>query len=385
MITFLDETIKNTDWKSLGQGIVDAIGGFFETLDWGVIGDTLSSALAGLCDFLSGVIDEIDWSGIPTYIAQSIADLLKGFDWASAMESVAELLFQALKAAIELQDSIWDLLESAWYNVKDYFNDYIKEAGGNVIEGLYNGILDALKNVGTWIVENIFNPFIEGFKNAFGIHSPSTVMAEMGDYIIEGLKVGLTGMWERVSDIIEKFKDNTKKSFTDVKDNVITTLNNMKEKVENIFQNMWGGVKNIINTMLGGVEKMANGMINGLNTMIGALNGLQWDIPDWVPIIGGNKFGLSIPTISNVSIPRLANGGITTGSTLANIGEAGREAVLPLENNLSYMKPLAEMIASEMKGVQTVRIVADEGKIFKIVREEANDYYRRTGSPAFDF
>ena len=242
-----------------------------------------------------------------------------------------------------------------------------------------------MKNVGTWIVENIFNPFIEGFKNAFGIHSPSTVMAEMGDYIIEGLKVGLTGMWERVSDIIEKFKDNTKKSFTDVKDNVITTLNNMKEKVENIFQNMWGGVKNIINTMLGGVEKMANGMINGLNTMIGALNGLQWDIPDWVPIIGGNKFGLSIPTISNVSIPRLANGGITTGSTLANIGEAGREAVLPLENNLSYMKPLAEMIASEMKGVQTVRIVADEGKIFKIVREEANDYYRRTGSPAFDF
>lgn len=76
---------------------------------------------------------------------------------------------------------------------------------------------------------------------------------------------------------------------------------------------------------------------------------------------------------------------ITTGSTLANIGEAGREAVLPLENNLSYMKPLAEMIASEMKGVQTVRIVADEGKIFKIVKEEANDYYRRTGSPAFDF
>lgn len=89
--------------------------------------------------------------------------------------------------------------------------------------------------------------------------------------------------------------------------------------------------------------------------------------------------------IPNVNLPRLANGGITTGSTLANIGEAGREAVLPLENNLSYMKPLAEMIASEMKGVQTVRIVADEGKIFKIVKEEANDYYRRTGSPAFDF
>lgn len=59
--------------------------------------------------------------------------------------------------------------------------------------------------------------------------------------------------------------------------------------------------------------------------------------------------------------------------------------MLPLENNLSYMKPLAEMFANELKGTQTVRIVADEGKIFKIVREEANDYYRRTGRPAFDF
>ena len=130
---------------------------------------------------------------------------------------------------------------------------------------------------------------------------------------------------------------------------------------------------------------MANSVISGLNSMINAMNKLSWDIPDWVPKIGGNKFGISIPTIGSVSIPHLANGGITTGSTLANIGEAGREAVLPLENNLSYMKPFAEMIADEMKGVQTVRIVADEGKIFKIVREEANSYYRRTGTPAFDF
>ena len=74
-----------------------------------------------------------------------------------------------------------------------------------------------------------------------------------------------------------------------------------------------------------------------------------------------------------------------TPTTPSGYATAHPKAVLPLENNLSYMKPLAEMIASEMKGVQTVRIVADEGKIFKIVKEEANDYYRRTGSPAFDF
>lgn len=385
LLTFLDETIKNTDWKALGQGIIDAIGGFFETLDWGVIGDTLSSAFIGLCNFLSGAIDEVDWSGIPQYIVDSISDFLTNFDWSGTANAVGELLGQALKAAFELFVSIWDLLKEAWGDVKDYFSDYIEEAGGNVVEGLYNGILDALKNIGTWIKENIFNPFIDGFKNAFGIHSPSTVMAEMGGYIIEGLRNGLTGIWDRVSDIIGKFKDNIKKSFTDVKENAISIFENMKEKVKKIFENMWSGVKNVINTMLGGVEKMVNSVINGLNSMINAMNKLSWDIPDWVPKIGGNKFGISIPTIASVSIPRLANGGITTGSTLANIGEAGREAVLPLENNLGYLEPLAEMIASKMEGVQTVRVVPDKSNIFKVVREEANGYYRRTGNPAFDF
>ena len=155
--------------------------------------------------------------------------------------------------------------------------------------------------------------------------------------------------------------------------------------VIDIFNGIWNGIKGIINNIIGGIEKMANSVIDGINAMIASMNTLSWDIPDWVPKIGGNKFGLNIPTLSSVSIPRLANGGITTGSTLTNIGEAGMEAVLPLENNLSYLEPLAEMIASKMEGVQTVKIVPEESGIFKIVRESANDYYRRTGRPAFDF
>lgn len=68
----------------------------------------------------------------------------------------------------------------------------------------------------------------------------------------------------------------------------------------------------------------------------------------------------------NESIPRLANGGITTGSTLANIGEAGREAVLPLENNTGWMDDLASKLASKMpdySGAKTV-VLAVDGKEF---------------------
>lgn len=166
------------------------------------------------------------------------------------------------------------------------------------------------------------------------------------------------------------------------------------EGIKETFGGAWDGIVGLLkasaNLIIGILNTVYNFVCGVVNAIINGINKISFTTPDWLNYLhegwGGQSFGgFNLQPIQPIDIPYLANGGITTGSTLANIGEAGREAVLPLENNLSYMKPLAEMIASEMKGVQTVRIVADEGKIFKIVKEEANDYYRRTGSPAFDF
>lgn len=166
------------------------------------------------------------------------------------------------------------------------------------------------------------------------------------------------------------------------------------EGIKETFGGAWDGIVGLLkasaNLIIGILNTVYNFVCGVVNAIINGINKISFTTPDWLNYLhegwGGQSFGgFNLQPIQPINIPYLANGGITTGSTLANIGEAGREAVLPLENNLSYMKPLVEMIASEMKGVQTVRIVADEGKIFKIVREEANDYYRRTGSPAFDF
>lgn len=88
------------------------------------------------------------------------------------------------------------------------------EIGGFIVEGMLNGIMESLKSIGSWVREHIFQPFIDGFKNAFDIHSPSGVMESMGRYIIEGLLNGLKNMWgsitswieDKVSWIIDKFK-----------------------------------------------------------------------------------------------------------------------------------------------------------------------------------
>ena len=89
--------------------------------------------------------------------------------------------------------------------------------------------------------------------------------------------------------------------------NVVT---NLKNTVLNIFESLKNGIRNVINGILGFVEGLANGVVNGINTVTGALNNLHFDIPNWVPGLGGNSFGFNIPRLSHVSIPRLAQGAV---------------------------------------------------------------------------
>lgn len=112
----------------------------------------------------------------------------------------------------------------------DWWYDAAYEDGEFTMEGLLNGITEKLTDIGNWIDEHIFQPFMEGFRNVFGIHSPSTVMQEMGGYIIDGLKEGLLGIWEKVEWIITEFKEKLKEAFTNAKNNTISIFSSMKTK-----------------------------------------------------------------------------------------------------------------------------------------------------------
>lgn len=103
------------------------------------------------------------------------------------------------------------------------------------------------------------------------------------------------------------------------------------------FSSIKDGAKSAFNGVMDIVQRAVNRIIQKINT-------LSWTIPDWVPSIGGKKFGFNF---KQISIPRLAEGGIAVSSTLANIGENGKEAVLPLDNNTQWMDRLAERIAEK--------------------------------------
>jgi phage-related protein len=117
--------------------------------------------------------------------------------------------------------------------------------------------------------------------------------------------------------------------------NTMTVLTTFAKSFEGVWTGIGKFLKGIINGMLGLIQGLVNGVIDGVNTLIKALNKIQFTVPSWIPGIGGASFGFAIPELGKIRIPQLAEGGIVMpqpGGTLANIAEAGRpEAVIPLD------------------------------------------------------
>lgn len=128
---------------------------------------------------------------------------------------------------------------------------------------------------------------------------------------------------------------------------------NKCEGFRNFFIKMWEGIKNVaggaakwigdtFESIMNTVKGAINAVISLINGAIRAINKISVKIPDWVPEFGGKKFGFNIPTI-----PKLATGGIIDKPTLALVGEAGKEAVMPLEKNTQWIDKLADKLSGK--------------------------------------
>lgn len=215
LIALLDET----DWGAFGEGVMD----FLVNIDWGGLAQRLVDAgyaiAMGLFDFVISGLASVDWAQVGTNLWNALYNIVTTFNYAGLISTYFTYLGTAIGAlaslGVALAQQVWNVLVNGFNATKAYFTTYIQAAGGDIVAGLFAGIVDALKSVGQWIIDNIFTPFIDGFKAAFGIHSPSTVMADMGGYLMEGLINGIKDGWNSIKEsvgnvaqsVIDKFKD----------------------------------------------------------------------------------------------------------------------------------------------------------------------------------
>jgi hypothetical protein len=152
--------------------------------------------------------------------------------------------------------------------------------------------------------------------------------------------IGEIGKW--FSDTFNKIPGVVSKIWTDIVKGVTTFVTNIVNGVDKIFpgfktvfNNVVNFFKTIINNMIGMAEGFVNFFIRGINNIIAAINKIKFDVPSWVPFIGGRTVGFNIPKVPEIKLPRLAQGGTvmpTPGGTIAQIAEAGRpERVEPLD------------------------------------------------------
>ncbi len=239
----LRTAITTFDWKNLGNSIAD----FINNIDWvSIISDLtglISDILVSAGDLLVGFADGLDWGKLGSDLWNSLVGIITNIDWGALIANAFHLLGSAIGGSIvmigEFYATMWDMLKQGFENTKSYFNEYIEEAGGNLIAGLWNGITDALKNVGAWIMDNIVTPFVDGLRNAFGIHSPSTVMAEQGGFIISGLKNGITSAWSNITMF-----------FSNAVNGIKTTLSNGWDRVKSTTSNAWQNIKSTATTKM---------------------------------------------------------------------------------------------------------------------------------------
>lgn len=343
----------------------------------GVVADVVGNifdALGGLVDFIAGVFTgdwDRAWEGIKTFFSSI---------W-EAMQTILSTIWSAMKTIVSTAISaVSTVISTVLSTIKTIF-----ETIWNAIKTTVTTIWNAIKSVITTTINTI-----------------STTISTVLNTIKTVFSTIFTSVKTTVSTIFGSIKSTITTTMGTISSGISTALNGiktvwanvwgtMKTTVVNIFNGIWSSIKGVINSIIGGVEKMANGVIRGLNGMIRALNRLSFDVPDWVPEIGGETFGFNISTIGEISIPRLATGGVIDKATLAMVGEAGQEAVVPLENNTGWMDKIAgrigEIISVNLRAIigdmdsgseyQTIQTIVQLDS--KTLVEQTDKYRRRKG------
>ena len=345
----------------VGVAIGDASGTFSAWDEWlNGIGESISNwfsnTISAIGDFFSNI-----WNDIKDG-AKSAVDAIKGFfsdigDWfyTNVIEPIGNFFSDLWQDIKDIANSVADWFVQAWTDIKNFFVDTwnsIKEKASNT----WDGIKNVFSTVGNWFHDKVISPVGDFFSGMWG-----------------KLKKGAKDAWSGIKDVFSTvanfFGDIFSKAWKKVKDIFSTggkIFDGIKDGIVDAF-------KTIVNAIITGINKVVALPFKGINWALNKIKNIE--------ILGLKPFDW-IDTISVPQIPKLAKGGITNGATLAEIGEAGREMVLPLEANTQWMDLLAEKINQRQgRSIPTKLILQVNGRTFgETAIENINEITKQTGT-----
>lgn len=372
--------------------------------------------VGGWAKIFGGVMSIV--SGAITFFSNFIAMLVNGFSWVNeilmivgaALVAVGAILLGApalvagivagIVAAVstlvvlikEHWNAIWTFLQNAW--------EVLKQTIIAVLQGIFAtivGILGAIVSTIIAVLGTIITVIGTMIATIVGvIKSAIAIIVGIITTVLTTIVGIITGVLQTIHTVISTVLNLIKTVFSTVFQlivaivtgnfgsvqtiitNAINTVqtiisgginsvknvwSNVWNTISSITSSIWGGIsstiKGTINGIIGFVNGMIRGIINGMNSVVGVLNKLQVDVPDWVPEIGGSKFGFNLPKMSAPQIPYLAKGAVIPPNKefMAMLGDQkhGTNIEAPLDTiKQAVAEELAEYIDAMMTGFQAV-------------------------------
>lgn len=308
-------------FKTVFKGIVDSLPSLVKTL---------VSALPTLIpQVVSGIVD------MAVYLMEHISEIIQPI-----IDKLPDILISIVSALMDNLPKLIDGTISLVLGIVDAIPQIIMgllDALPTVIEKIISGLLNALPKLIEGIIElNLkivehLPEIILGLIKAIPkvIESIVKALLDAAPKLWDAFTKIFSNAWEKVKEIFAKIPE----WFSDIFKNAVKGIKGAFNGVKTWSQNLWNGIWNVIKTPI-------NWIIDGINSLIDGLNSLSIQIPDWVPFVGGQTWGVNIP-----KIPKLARGGIVDSGTPFIAGEAGAEAVIPLENNNQWVYKFAHAFA----------------------------------------
>lgn len=231
----------------------------------------------------------------------------------------------------------------------------------NQVKAIIGGVIESLKVIFQVFIElasQIWNKYGDDIVNiitkAFNLVASvvNTVLKAIQNVlkiITSAIKGDWQGVWEGIKNFTKDLWDGIKNIIGGALNLIVSVVKVPLQFIANAVTSVWEGIKSVTSSVWTGIGKtvqtVINGVIKGINFMIKTLNNLSFDVPDWVPGIGGSSFGFNIPLIKEVSW--YAQGGIFNRPSVIGVGEAGTEAVLPIDRLDELMARAIERVVGK--------------------------------------
>ena len=273
-----------------------------------------------IAGFLAALVALVSFTGHGEELIQGLKNIIDGFG-----KFFKGVFTGDMKLAVEGIKQIWEGMKQTW-------------------NAIVNSIKDAWNMFITWLQSK--SPLLASIFQTYG---------------------------KFVSDVCKNIKDILKGVIDFIVGVFTGDWTKAWQGVTEIFKGIWNNIVAII-------EAAINFIIDGINLLISALNTIHFEIPDWVPLIGGKSFGISIPLVSQVALPRLAEGAVIPPNRefMAVLGDqkSGTNIETPLETMVQAFK----QAMNESSGRSQTIILQLNGREFaRAVYKANNEETQRVG------